>query len=413
VHHELTAPTDIDLPRTSLWAKLPILGGVLAVLGLGATLAMAAGEHGDRAMFSYLWAFYACLSIALGALCWVMIEHLVRSGWSAALRRLGETTAATLPIFALLWIPIGTLGYHALYPWTHETDAILEKKRWFLSDEFFFGRAILYFVIWSAFSFLLYRWSTRQDTETTLEGRVALTHKMWRISGPGVLLFALTSSFAAIDWLMSLQPHWYSTIFGVYLFARSILSFFAFTTLVAMGLQRAGVLKNAITTEHFHDLGKYTFGFTIFWAYIAFSQFILIWYANLPEETEFYLVRLHGGWEYVSYALPLLNFALPFLFLLSRQVKRRRVMLAVAALWTLLMHLVDLYWLIMPNYGIHHAVAGGGHPEPHLAVSWLDFAALFGMAGVFLAAFGVLLARKKVVAIHDPRLLESLAHENY
>lgn len=409
MHHEHTAPTDIDLPRTSLWAKLPLIGGVLAVVGLGATLAMAFGEHRERAMFSYLWAFYACLSIALGAWAWVMIEHLARSGWSAAIRRVGETAAVTLPLFALLWIPIATLGYHSLYPWSHETDAILEKKRWFLSDGFFFGRAIFYFALWSVFSYLLYRWSTRQDTEASLEGRTALTHKMWRLSAPGILLFALTSSFAAIDWLMSLQPHWYSTIFGVYLFARSILSFYAFTILVVMGLQRAGVLKS-VTAEHFHDLGKYTFGFTVFWAYIAFSQFILIWYANIPEETEFYLVRLHGGWEWISYALPLLNFALPFFFLLSRKIKRARVLLAVAAIWTLLVHLVDLYWLILPNFGMHH---GGGHAEPHLAVSWMDFAALIGMVGVFLAVFSFLLARKKVMAVNDPRIFESLAHENY
>ncbi|MDQ3265424.1 MAG: hypothetical protein M3Y59_17500 [Myxococcota bacterium] len=409
MHHEHTAPTDIDLPRTSLWAKLPLIGGVLAVVGLGATLAMALGEHRERAMFSYLWAFYACLSIALGAWAWVMIEHLARSGWSAAIRRVGETAAVTLPLFALLWIPIATLGYHSLYPWSHETDAILEKKRWFLGDGFFFGRAIFYFALWSVFSYLLYRWSTRQDSEPSLEGRTALTHKMWRLSAPGILLFALTSSFAAIDWLMSLQPHWYSTIFGVYLFARSILSFYAFTILVVMGLQKAGVLKS-VTAEHFHDLGKYTFGFTVFWAYIAFSQFVLIWYANIPEETEFYLVRMHGGWQWISYALPILNFALPFFFLLSRQIKRRRVLLAVAAIWTLLVHLVDLYWLILPNYGMHH---GGGHAEPHLAVSWMDFAALFGMVGVFLAVFSFLLARKKVMAVNDPRIFESLAHENY
>ena len=147
---------------------------------------------------------------------------------------------------------------------------------------------------------------------------------MWRVAAPGILLYALTQSFAAIDWMMSLQPHWYSTIFGVYFFAASILAFFALTALVAMGAAAAGVLKTAMTTEHFHDLGKFTFGFTIFWAYIAFSQFILIWYANIPEETEFYMVRMEGGWASVSYALPVLHFFVPFLFLLSRQVKRSR-----------------------------------------------------------------------------------------
>lgn len=412
MHPELKAPADVEIPRTSLWTKLPIIGGVLAVVGLGATLAMAAGEGTrDRAMFSYLWAFYVCLAIALGALVWVMIEHLVRSGWSTAIRRVGETAAATMPLFAILFIPIVTLGFHSLYPWSHHTDAILEKKRWFLTPNFFYLRAAIYFAVWIAFAWLMYSLSTKQDDETSPEAVERLTRRRWRLSAPGVLLFSLTSSFAAIDWLMSLQPHWYSTIFGIYLFARSILMFFAFATLVLMALQRAGVLQHAVTTEHFHDLGKYTFGFTIFWAYIAFSQFLLIWYANLPEETEFYLVRLHGGWEVVSYAMPVLNFFLPFFFLLSRHVKRRRVGLAVAAIWTLLMGLVDLYWLILPNYGIHGG--GGGHAEPHLAVSWMDFAALFGMAGAFLAVFSFLLARKKVTPVRDPRLFESLAHENF
>lgn len=410
MHHELKAPTDVEIPRTSLWTKLPILGGVLAVVGLGATLAIALGDHGDRAMFSYLWAFWVCLSIALGALVWVMIEHLARSGWSTSIRRVGESAAATMPLFALLFIPIVTIGFHDLYPWSHHTDAILEKKRWFLTPGQFYFRAALYFAVWIVFGWLMYSLSTRQDNETTPEGIERLTRRRWRLSAPGVLLFALTCSFAAIDWLMSLQPHWYSTIFGVYLFARSILSFFAFATLVVMLLQRSGVMS-AVTTEHFHDLGKYTFGFTIFWAYIAFSQFVLIWYANIPEETEFYLVRLHGGWEVVSYALPIVNFFLPFFFLLSRNVKRRRIGLAAGAIWTLLMGLVDLYWLVLPNYGAHGGE--GGHAAPHLAVSWLDFAALFGMVGAFLAVFSFLLTRRKVMPVNDPRLMESLAHENY
>jgi hypothetical protein len=195
----------------------------------------------------------------------------------------------------------------------------------------------------------------------------------------------------------------------VYFFASSILCFFAVTTLISMALQRGGMLKTAITPEHFHDLGKFTFGFTVFWAYIAFSQFVLIWYANIPEETEFYMVRMEGGWDVVSYALPVLHFFVPFLFLLSRHVKRARWPLAVGALYMVVMHLVDMYWLILPNFGTH----GEGEHHAHLAVSWLDFAALIGMVGAFLAAFGFFLKKNKVIAINDPRLTESLAHENY
>ncbi len=407
--HTVAKPVDISIPSNSLWARLPMIGGVMAAIGLGATLAGAMGAGRDRAMFSYLWAYEVALSIALGALGWVMIDHISRTGWSIVIRRIAETAAVTLPVFALLFIPIATLGFHSLYPWSHETDEILLRKRWFLNDGFFFGRAVAYFIIWSSLSWFFYKSSTRQDSITDASARDKITRSMWKMAAPGLILWAFSLSFQAIDWLMSLQPHWYSTIFGVYFFAGAILSFFAFTVLVSMGLQRAGVLKDAITAEHFHDLGKLVFGYTVFWAYIAFSQFMLIWYANIPEETIFYLVRLDGGWKWVSYLLPLLHFAVPFFFLLSRQIKRSRVLLATAAIWILVIHAVDLYWLILPNFGTHGEGSHQGHFEPN----WSDATALLGVAGAFLAVFGYFLKRNKVIAINDPRLEESLVHENY
>ncbi len=407
--HAIEKPSDVTVPSTSLWAKSPMLGGVLAVVGLGATLGAAMSQDGRaRAMFSYLFAFEAVLAIALGALGWVLVDHTVRSSWTAVIKRIAETVAVTLPLFAILWLPIGTLGFHDLYPWSHETDAILERKRWFLSNGFFFGRAALYLVIWSALSWALYRNSVKQDTASESEVKV-LTKRLWSISAPGIILYALSQSFQAVDWLMSLQPHWYSTMFGVYYFAQSILAFYAFMVLVTMGLQRAGVLKNAVTVEHFHDLGKYIYGFTVFWAYIAFSQFMLIWYANMPEETIFFMVRLEGGWSKISYLLPVAHFAIPFLFLLSRRMKRNRVALASAAVWTLVMHCVDMYWLVLPNFGTH----GEGSNEGHLAFAWTDLTALVGVAGAFIAVFGYFLTKNKVVNLNDPRLPESLAHENY
>ncbi|MEW5741789.1 MAG: quinol:cytochrome C oxidoreductase [Myxococcota bacterium] len=409
-HHEIEKPTDITIPDTSLFAKLPVIGGVLAVVGLGATLGSAMGADKARAMFSYLWAFEAVLALALGAFGWLVIDITVRSQWSIVVRRIAETLQATLPIFFVLWLPIALIGMHELYPWTHETDAILERKRWFLSTGFWWGRAIVYFVVWAVLSRFLYTSSVKLDTLGDNQAeKDKVIKRTWAVAAPAILLYALTQSFAAVDWMMSLQPHWYSTIFGVYYFASSMVAFFSVVILISMALQRAGVLKTAITPEHFHDLGKFTFGFTVFWAYIAFSQFILIWYANIPEETEFYMVRMEGGWQYVSYALPVLHFFLPFLYLLSRQVKRARWPLALGACWMLLMHLLDMYWLILPNYGTH----GEGEHHAHLALSWLDFAAILGMAGAFLAAFGFLLKKNKVLAINDPRLPESLAHENY
>jgi hypothetical protein len=177
---------------------------------------------------------------------------------------------------------------------------------------------------------------------------------------------------------------------------------------VTMSLQKAGLLKEA-TPEHFHDLGKYIFGFTIFWAYIAFSQFMLIWYGDMPEETEFFFARMHGGWLTLSYALPVIHFFVPFFFLLSRHVKRNRTGLALGAIWILLMEVVDVFWLVLPNYGAHEK----GVVAPPMALAWTDVAALVGMFGAFIAAYSWLLTRNKVVAINDPRLVESLAHENY
>lgn len=406
--HDIQKPTDITIPSTSLWTKLPLIGGLLAVVGLGATLGSAMGPERDRAMFAYLWAFEIFLGLGLAALGFLCIDHTVRSSWSIVVRRIAETMAVTVPVFALLFIPIW-LFKDSLYPWVHEHDAIIEKKRWFLNEGIWTVRAVVYFGVWTLLAFFFYRTSVKQDSATSSAQRDELSRKMWRVAAPGIVLYGLTQSFQAIDWNMSLQPHWYSTIFGVYFFAASLQAFFALTALVTLGLQSGGMLKKTVTTEHFHDLGKYTFGFTIFWAYIAFSQFILIWYAHIPEEIEFYLVRTEGGWASVSYALPVLHFFLPFLFLLSRQVKRSRVLLAAAAVWVLCMYLVDMYWLILPNFGTH----GAGHHEPHLAVSWLDATALLGIGGVFLATFGYFLNRNKVIAINDPRLDESLAHENY
>lgn len=405
--HDIQKPTDITIPSTSLWAKLPLIGGILAVVGLGATLGSAMGAEKDRAMFSYLWAFEVFLGLGLAALGFLVIDHTVRAGWSGVIRRIAETMAVTLPVFALLFIPIW-LFRDSLYPWVHHTDAILEKKRWFLAEGPWTIRAVVYFAVWSLLAVFFYRSSVKQDSMTDTTQRDALSKKMWAVAAPGILLYALSQSFQAIDWNMSLQPHWYSTIFGVYFFGASMQAFFAFMVLAAMGLQTSGVLKKAVTTEHFHDLGKYTFGFTVFWAYIAFSQFILIWYASIPEEIEFYLVRLEGGWAPLSYALPVLHFFIPFLFLISRHVKRSRTGLGIAAVWVLAMYLYDMYWLILPNYGAH----GEGHGS-HFSPSWLDATALLGIGGVFLATFGYFLTRNKVIAINDPRLTESLAHENY
>ncbi len=417
-------PTDITIPATSLWAKLPLIAGGIGGLGTLATIVMmVTGEHKDRAAYAYLFAFMATLSIALGSLAFVLIQHAVRAGWSTVIRRIAESSAATLPLFAILFLPILFIGFHDLYPWTHETDKVLEAKRWWLGADGgngsmtkFLVRAVIFLGIWSFLGVTLWRWSTSQDKLANRDARDAITRKLWTLSAGGIFLYALSQSFAAFDWQMSLLPHWYSTMYGVYYFAGSMVGFYAFTGLTLMTLQKAGVLKNAVTTEHYHDIGKLMYGHTIFWAYVTFSQFMLIWYANIPEETEYFMMRVEGGWHYITYAMPVIHFFIPFFMLVSRHVKRNRMGLAVACVWLLVVHVIDIYWNVLPNY-----LPGGHHPggeevvthHPALAIALVDVTAFVGIVGLFLAVFAWLLKKNAVVCIGDPRLEESLAHENF
>jgi hypothetical protein len=358
----------------------------------------------ERALLGYLFAFVSVLAIALGCLVYVLIQHLTRAGWSIVTRRVAEFGAATMPLMAVLFLPIAFFS-HDIFSWSHmEADEVIEAKSAFLNMPFFLIRAVGYFAIWIGLSWWLFRSSVSQDSgNNPLESK-----KQWTVSAPGVILFALTLTFAAIDWLMSLQPHWYSTMFGVYYFAGCFLSGIAFITLMLMGLQRAGALHLSVTLEHYHDLGKLLFAFTVFWAYIAFSQFMLYWYANIPEEVEFMYHRLDHGWEYLSYAKIFTNFFIPFFFIMSRHIKRRKPLLALCCVWVLVFNFVDMFWLVMPNYGAH-----GGGELPHAAVKLADIAALFGMLCLFVSVVSFLAIRNKVAPAGDPRWKESLAFENF
>ncbi len=403
--HDVKIPEDVEVTSATLWSKLPLIGLVLGVLGLAGTFATW-GANRDYLLHSYVFAYMTVLSISLGGLVFVLIQHVVRAGWSATTRRIAENAALATWVLVLLFIPIALFA-HDVFPWTHEEhmDAILQKKAPYLNTTFFYVRAVVYFVIWVALAFVLHKRSVAMDTAPFAE-RESRTRFLWKLSAAGVFLYAMSQTFAAFDWLMSLQPHWYSTMFGVYYFAGSALGIYAFVTLVAMGLQRSGLAKSSVTTEHYHDLGKFLFGHTIFWAYIAFSQFMLIWYANIPEEVEFFYHRAHPehGWAIVSYALPITNFFIPFFFLLSRHVKRNRPLLAVGAFYTLVVHILDVYWLVMPT-------AKGSHfPDPRM---WIDLCALVGVGGIYMAVFGWHQNKHRVVAVGDPRIEESLVHENY
>ncbi len=376
------------------------LSAFVAVLGFAASFALGAAAGSARFYQAYLVNYAFFLSLSLGALFFVLIQHVTGATWSVVVRRLAETLAANLPWLGLLAVPV-LLGMRQLYPWSDPVhvahDALLTAKAPYLNPGFFIVRLAVYFLVWTWLSLYYFRRSCAQDAT----GDVAHTHGMQRLSGPGLVLFAVTVSFASFDLLMSLNPHWFSTIFGVYFFAGSAVSCFALLALWARLLQRGGLLTRAITREHYHDLGKLVFAFIVFWAYIAFSQYLLIWYANIPEETGWYLARQTGGWTAVTVLLLFGHFFAPFLGLLSRYPKRQMLLLMPGALWVLLMHWVDLYWLVMPGFS-------PGRVPLHL----LDLTLFLGLGGLSASLILLRLRGRSVIPERDPRLAASLEFEN-
>jgi hypothetical protein len=392
-------PEQVAIPPGHAWNRLPVIAAAVAVLGAVACAVLGAGNP-KQFFFSWLVSFLFFLSLALGGLFFVLIQYATQGGWGIVLRRIGETIFVTLPVMAALFLPV-LLGLHDLYEWTHaeavEHDALLRWKAPYLNVPFFLVRAALYFGVWSFIAVLYYRGSRGQDTT----GDPAVSARLRKLAGPAIIVLALTQSFAAIDWIMSLTPHWYSTMFGVYFFAGSFIGFIALLSIVAVAMRSAGLLDTVISAEHLQDVGKLLFGFTAFWGYIAFSQFFLMWYGNLPEETIWYRARMEGSWLTVSVFLMVGHFGAPFFYLMGRTVKRKGTTLAIGGAWVLAMHFVDLYWQVMPTL----------HPEG-VSPSLLDVAALLAVGGCFVAAASWLMRRHALVPVGDPRLSESLAFEN-
>jgi hypothetical protein len=279
-------------------------------------------------------------------------------------------------------------------------EETMAKKSLFLNRPFFAARMALYLLVWIYLGRRFFGLSTKQDD--TRDPKYTLQAQGF--APVATILFALSLTFAAFDWAMSLEPTWFSTIFGVQIFAGSAVAIFATVILVSYSLKEEGITKGTITVEHFHDMGKLLFGFLIFWAYITFSQFLLIWYAALPEETTFYHHRWDvGPWAAVSLSLLFLHFIVPFFFLLSRNIKRRIQLLRLAAVWLIVMHVVEMYWLVMPNY--NHGLIDAGN-------IWIDAVALLAVVGLYLAAVFHRMTKFPVVAVNDPRLPRSIAFEN-
>jgi hypothetical protein len=349
-----------------------------ALLGAGALGLAAAGAGGliDPVQFfrSYLVAYLFFVGIALGSLGLVSLNHVTGGLWGVVIRRICESAMRTLPLLLVLFVPL-LFGLADLYEWARPEavahDAVLQHKQVYLNVPFFIARVGIYFAVWLIVAFYLVRWSREQDDT----GNPDVVRRLQFLGRGALLLYSLTMTFAAIDWAMSLEPHWFSTIYGILIIGGQVLSAFAFVIPVLMLVVEREPFTRLITKEQFHDLGKLMLAFVMLYAYFAFSQFLIIWSGNLPEETPWYLARLKGGWQYVAVAVLLLQFVLPFLILLSRNLKRNARRLAAVA-------------LIVLAAPARPLLAGDAWRSPaQFALHWMDFAAVFGVGGLWLSFF--------------------------
>jgi hypothetical protein len=376
-------------PNVNRFRQLALIVGVVfAAL-------FAVGSFLDRAQFfhSYIFGFSFWAGISTGALALLMLQHLTGGGWGLVIRRVLEAATRTLPLMLILFVPI-IFGAHWIYPWTHAEEmaknAALTEKAKYLNLTFFTVRAAIYFAIWLALAFFLNRWSLMQDKTADRQ----FTKRMRMISGPGMVLFVFTVTFASIDWFMSLDPEWSSTIYGFVFVASWSLSALAFVVAVMAWLSKHKPMNNIVAQLHFHDLGKLLLALVMLWSYFAFSQFLIIWSANLPEEIRWYLPRTRGAWGAIALAVVILHFAFPFLFLLSRSFKRNAGKLVIVAVLILVMRLLDLLWMIAPNFTGEHSI------------SWLGagmyIVAPIAIGGLWLGFFARALTKRPLIPINDP-----------
>ena len=371
---------------------------LLGVAGAAAAGCLAAAiVNPQQFFFRYLAAVLFSVSIGAGALFWLLLHYLTGASWSMVMRRLIEHSTTILVSAALLFVPL-LFGLTYIFSWAAENpDPVIAAKQGYLNRPFFVLRAIGYFGVWIGLALLFRRRSLEQDSGAAHAGLGILR----QLSAPGMILLALTATFAAFDWIMSLDPHWYSNIFGVYFWAGSISGSLSAITLLALWARRRPGMEEVITREHLQDLGKLHLGFVSFWAYIAFSQYLLIWYANIPEETAWFVQRSRGGWGEASIALACGHFLVPFLVLLPRRAKRSPLVLGCVSVWLLAFHALDLIWQVLPTLG----------SSSHL-IHWIDPFAWFLIVAVSLWTVVTAAVNHALTPIGDPQLTESVAFEN-
>ena len=374
---------------------------IVCVLGLvaSAALTVMGGTEGINQFYrSYLFGFVYVIALTVGPLGWLMLQYVSGGAWGVVTRRACEAAGRTLPLTILLFIPV-VLGINNLYPWAHAdnvaADHLLQHKAPYLNLPFFLGRAALYFLGWLFISWRLNSNSAREDAE----GHAAIDGKSEFVSGPGLVFYGFSVTFMSIDWIMSVDPKWFSTMFGLLFIANQALTSMAFLVTIMVLLSKYRPMNEVITTRHLHDLGKFLLALTMVWGYFSFSQFLIIWAGNLPEEIPWYLTRLNGGWQFIALLLVLGHFTLPFALLLSRDLKRNFKLLASLACFIILIRLVDLYWIVMPSF----------HTKG-FSFSPLDITLPVGLIGIWLAFFLTQLEKRPLLPLNAPNLEEALQH---
>lgn len=389
--------TDFHYTHKELPSGLKKFGSIIFIIGLVLSL-LAFYVDKERAIFNYLILYSMLISIGLGSLFLIALEYVAGADWSTPFRRIPEFLSGILPLLFVLVIPL-LIFNHDLFHWTHkeavEQDAILKGKEPYLNITFFIIRALAFIAVWVIFYLIIGKNSSKQDSSKDQN----LTRKNIIYSAIFIPLFAITITFTSIDWLMSLEPHWFSTIFGVYYFSGTVIASLSAVTLIVIYLKEKGYYQPWITDDHLYSFGALLFAFVNFWAYIAFSQYLLIWYANLPEETFWFLTRWEGSWSIISILLIVVHFIVPYAVLLSQPAKMNPKKLKFISIWLLFAHLLDIYWLVMPNMT---------EMKSGYNFSWIDF--VFPILGIgfvmlVLSFFG---KNKNLIPIGDPKLKRGL-----
>ena len=396
-------------PNTYTYISKSSYNLILILIGyVGLVLTWFFGISDKVFYFSYLTSYFYLLSIILGGMFFIMVHYAFSSTWSVSIRRLMENTIMLIPLFTLPFLPV-LYGMEKLFKWlpnhyywnTHdfEADHLIQHKLAYLNEDSFIFRALLYFVLWNIISIYIYYNSIKHDR--TGEIKILENLRYFCMSPMGVFFF-ISLTGAGLDWHMSLDPHWYSTMFGVYTFAGAFLAFLAFLTFTIIRMQDQGYLKGIVSTEHFHDLGKYLFAFTVFYCYIAGAQFYFIWYSNIPEETIWYLHRWIGSWKIISVLLIVGKFFIPFFILIFRGSKRNIRLLQVMTIWILFMHYIDINFIIMPT--VH---------KTNFHFGLYDLFTMISFALIFVGGFKFITTRSNLVPLNDTELVHSINHRNH